>query len=318
MKKLIEDSFKEVGLPEEVIQPVLATFKLAYEFVLSEPEDYSKVGNSRLGGIADLPAHIPYPISKSGYLMQLIAQINLSELSEEVIPNLPKQGWLYFFQLSMEEFKVIYFDGSLSELSLSVLDSKLFAKYEEPFDSYKVDLKLIPTIKESLLNQLLDDYCLDKWDEYQDKLKDILRPKSLLGGNDQCIQVNSLIDALRSKGALSELENAMYRYDLHIDGNDNYPRFTYWDERLKLEPDDVEIQKIVKRNDDAIAYAPTFVKNREFYQKELSKWHLLFTIQSIDESQMIWSDYGLLTFCIHENDLLRRDFNNISISHECG
>ncbi len=312
MKQEIEELLKKVGIPIEVIQPVLNTYKPAYELILGEPEDYSLVGSSRVGGVADLPSYIPYPTSKSGHPLQLITQINLSELLVDVIPQLFKRGWLYFFELFQEDFTVIYFDGDSSELKFSHLNTEEFAEYSEPYNSLKIAFNLIPTIDTAKLYNLLYDYLPeDRADNCRTNFEDIYGSKNLIGGNDQCIGVDSIVSALVEKGAFSDMEKKMYKQNLHIDGNDVYPRFHYWDEQLKLRPNDVGVQDIVKQNDEAIAYAPTFVENRKFYQKELNKWHSLLTVKSIDECNMLWNDSGLLTFCIHEDDLLKRNFDNI-------
>ena len=64
--------------------------------VLGRRENYSARGNSRYGGVPDLPASIPWPRSDNGYLTFLM-QIDLGEVPSIAKNPLPKTGFLYFF-----------------------------------------------------------------------------------------------------------------------------------------------------------------------------------------------------------------------------
>ncbi|MFC6100031.1 DUF1963 domain-containing protein [Olivibacter domesticus] len=87
----------------------------------TEQDDYNKKGNTRFGGLPDLPPTMEYPTFTTyhkdimGY--QFIAQLNCEELAPYQ-SYLPREGVLYFFITDQEEFeaKVIYFDGELSAL----------------------------------------------------------------------------------------------------------------------------------------------------------------------------------------------------------
>ena len=93
-------------------------------------EDYSAVGNHRFGGMPDLPPSIPYPrFVADGHddplAYEFIGQVNCASIAS-LQEYLPRTGMLYFFLTtihdiyggsSRETAKVIYFDGSLDELS---------------------------------------------------------------------------------------------------------------------------------------------------------------------------------------------------------
>lgn len=87
----------------------------------TEQDDYSKKGNTRFGGLPDLPPNVEYPTFTTyhqdirGY--QFIAQLNCEELAPYQ-SYLPRKGVVYFFITDQEDFnaKVIYFDGSLDSL----------------------------------------------------------------------------------------------------------------------------------------------------------------------------------------------------------
>lgn len=62
-----------------------------------EPDDYSQVGNSRYGGLPDLPVDFEWPCDSYGRCFSFEIQINLSEVPPFVGKWLPESGMLYFF-----------------------------------------------------------------------------------------------------------------------------------------------------------------------------------------------------------------------------
>lgn len=62
----------------------------------TEPDDYSQTGNSRYGGLPDLPVSLSWPQSRFGYLAFLM-QINLADVPPFAGKRLPDSGLLYFF-----------------------------------------------------------------------------------------------------------------------------------------------------------------------------------------------------------------------------
>lgn len=62
----------------------------------TEPDDYSQVGNSRYGGLPDLPVGYEWP-QASGHYGEFLMQINLSNVPPFVGKCLPDVGMLYFF-----------------------------------------------------------------------------------------------------------------------------------------------------------------------------------------------------------------------------
>ncbi|SHE77770.1 DUF1963 domain-containing protein [Pedobacter caeni] len=98
---------------------LLALWSVALE--TTKPDDYSRKGNCRFGGLPDLPKDMAYPTFTTyhndvlGY--QFIAQLNCEELST-FQSFLPRKGILYFFITDQEDFsaKVIYAETELSDL----------------------------------------------------------------------------------------------------------------------------------------------------------------------------------------------------------
>lgn len=94
----------------------------------TEKDDYSTVGNTRFGGLPDLPPELPYPTITPGATgpdtgSQFIAQLNCAEL-QAFQEYLPRDGMLYFFLDDQESFecKVYYHTDSSQLISASKLD----------------------------------------------------------------------------------------------------------------------------------------------------------------------------------------------------
>lgn len=315
MKKQLEQLLIDSEISKDIINRVIDTYKEAYRLVLKNKEDYSNIGNSRVGGLPDLPPNISYPLSKNGYLFQLVAQINLADLQFEVVKNLPKKGLLYFFQLLDDDYetKVLYFNGELNELKLFEHNGQSeFLEYCEPFPAFKVNFELIPTIQSNLLtNLIIEEYGDEVYDDLFERLNHLFCEGRRIGGNPQFISRSPLVSAIMEKGNLSTLETQLFGYDYHLDGKNTFERWTYWDERLADEPNNEDLKSIVKNMEDLINFCPVFVNNRSHYQNLLKKWHVLLVIDSIDECEMCWNDAGLLTFCINEDDLAINNFENV-------
>ncbi|GAA3783660.1 DUF1963 domain-containing protein [Flavobacterium ginsengiterrae] len=115
-------------------------------FVTTIPDTYDELGNTRMGGLPDLPVNVDYPTltideEKKGY--QFIAQINCSFIAG-LQDYLPRTGILYFFINDQEDFsaKVIYYDGEIEKLkSAKELNIDEDFIYDEAgiFHPFKVD-----------------------------------------------------------------------------------------------------------------------------------------------------------------------------------
>lgn len=148
---LFEEGYSELG---EIIKKYQ---KNIIKVCSKENEKQIAIGESKLGGYPDLPSEIPYPIM-SGYTtlgneakhyeksaMQLVAQINLSDIADCDSENLlPHTGMLYFFWSgeimpihemladdldNLDYHKVIWFNGDLSMLKRTKPSIPYYSKY---------------------------------------------------------------------------------------------------------------------------------------------------------------------------------------------
>ncbi|GAA0543192.1 DUF1963 domain-containing protein [Chitinophaga japonensis] len=90
----------------------------------TEPDTYATKGNTRFGGLPDLPPGMGYPAFTTYHGdtkgMQFIAQLNLASLAAYQ-EYLPRTGILYFFIEDQESFncRVFYYDGDPAQLQFA-------------------------------------------------------------------------------------------------------------------------------------------------------------------------------------------------------
>ena len=87
---------------------------------LGDLEKYTKTGNSRYGGIPDLPPSIDWPES-AGIYYGFLMQLNLAEIPSIQKHPLPSSGMLYFFLDDDEDAtdviaKVVFYQGDMAVL----------------------------------------------------------------------------------------------------------------------------------------------------------------------------------------------------------
>jgi len=151
--------------------------RLSIGFLPTKEDDYSQKGNTRFGGIPDLPPNFVWPSiftgepgeyrvnEKAGKLCEFIAQINCSEF-REMHYYFPKHGILYFFVEDHFETKaqVFYYDGDPNELisakDLGINPAKDCYKFSEDeeypiFPSKPAKVDIFPHI--SILNPIMDE-----------------------------------------------------------------------------------------------------------------------------------------------------------------
>jgi len=96
-------------------QELLDELQFNYKLKCFDDEDYSKLGNTRLGGLPDLPKDVEYPYNNEGYY-NLLCQINFAEFDNK-LGKLPEKGLLSIFDGHCQEDDFItIFTESLDNL----------------------------------------------------------------------------------------------------------------------------------------------------------------------------------------------------------
>jgi len=148
---LLENKLEQCPDLQKYKDAIFSNARLAIGFTIIKRDDYSSKGNTRFGGLPDLPPGMDFPKvaeeweypceSHAGRLCQFIAQINFSEL-RGMQDYLPESGILYFFIESQflpspvicDVAQVFYYDGDVGCLQSA---NDLSVKPEDIFDFHE-------------------------------------------------------------------------------------------------------------------------------------------------------------------------------------
>src|SRR5262245_46227905 len=112
----LDEQLARHGL-ERVADAIRPLAREAVHLTTGDPDDYSRTGGTRLGGVPDFPGGVRWPQAGRGASaphLAFLAQINLGEMPRTVDGLLPAAGMLYFFSDSIGEdsVRVLYHAGS--------------------------------------------------------------------------------------------------------------------------------------------------------------------------------------------------------------
>lgn len=288
----IEDTIKENKL-EDIRDLLYKYAEPCIEICVEEEENYTKVGNSRIGGYPDLPSNIQWPCEEDEYYT-FIAQINLSELPQNVVEELPKEGILYFF-LGIDEpsydieHKVFYYNGDITKLEKTMppkgkeevcFDEREFISCKVSFNP-QISIKIDSEASEKIFQDYIEIYeilCCSSdtiWGQ-ADAKRDAYFYRNELG--------SLMFNHYKSiEELMKEIE------EKRTDGNEEYAQI--------LEGE--VLPKLIHYN-----------KNKELHEKGIEEWHSLLKLSSLDEVGMCWWDAGDLEFLINKTDLKNLNFTN--------
>lgn len=244
-----------------------------------EDDETLPVGVSKMGGAADLPENLAWPVWHDRQLSFLV-QLNLAELSRfRLAGDLPEEGLLSFFYDCQEQpwgydpnhaggWRVFYFPIGVDELTRKESPSSDDPLYE-PFGlSFQETLTLPPSDSRIIqaINLSPDD--LDKYESMMETLYE--QPLHQIFGYPAQIQSEMQLEC-------QWVSNGIYCGDAT---GHQHPR----------------AQELAKKADD---------------------WLLLLQLGSDDVSEMMWGDCGRLYFWIRQQDLLERDFDKVWMILQC-
>ena len=273
------------NLPK-VLQPYQAniqkTIKPVIDIKLSQADNLP-IWASKVGGHPYLPLTHDYPHDSNGLPLQLLAQINLSDVPTNDL--LPRAGMLLFFiggddlygmdfddQQTQDGFRVLYFDTVITDESqlwqdFSAIEEKIAAsaEYFSPIDREKPSLSIsyhLTKREMSYSDCHFQNEVLNGSDFWDDVLK-----------NDDDLYEQILDEEKLFNGGGHKLLG--------------YPLFT---------------------QDDPRNSHPAF-----------KDYILLFQLDSADvgDYQILWGDCGIGNFFIHPDDLQRQDFSKVFYNWDC-
>ena len=311
-----------IGFDKETIQKYKSTSKPTFIIKLEGKEDYIKTGNSRIGGVPDLPDNLEYPTKKDEEVIKhyvFIAQINLEDIpfiNNSIYPN---SGILYFYihndddSMSKVEHLVVYSNSSPDQLRKFESKTKINytqSNYDEPFPSQKISFNR----EESIDLHHLEDNGQDIL-QSDDKFHEVFERTSRFGGHFYSVDTNIPASIIQELEVLPYEETFFlsrgYLTGDKLYANSNQMHFDYYEKKIKEAQSEEEIanyQKSLKDMEDKIELEKKLLPKKEFYIDLLNKWEFMLSIDSIDECEMLWWDASILEFYINKDDLQKKDF----------
>ena len=317
---------QNLDFPTKLFEVYQASAKPVFPIVLREQEDYTSLGNSRIGGYPDLPKQVEYPRDlgnspeKDRYY-NFIAQINLSEVPGQIDESMPKEGILYFFlhndDESMSEVNhlVYYWNGTSSDLQKFQAPAGIKFTgdaYEKPFPAYKISFES----DHSIDLHHLEDHCQEELQQ-NEQLYDLFDRRSRFGGHSYSADGYLTPQIVYYQNLLSYDERHLL-YQGYLTGEKDFatessPLLQQYEEKLKIEKSIISqqfYQSQIREIHRQRAVENSKKGQEEAYKKILNDWILLIAINSIDECEMLWWDSSVLEFYINRNELKQLDFSS--------
>jgi hypothetical protein len=283
----------ELGLAESILEPFRAArferiwtdlVRLARPALAVELRQGAPAGKSKLGGLPDLPSGADWP-RRGPKPLVFIAQLDLEEVANYLRePRLPTTGLLSFFYEAdlytsgdspddRGAWRVLLLSEPLSRQSADAVPPPSAPGEYHPA-SWRFDeagVAFIPRI------------CLPEAEH-------LLMARLGVGGADYQAYY-ALMDELRQAHGLTGLSQLLgYPAEIQHD-----PFVTCQLASHGLEPQ--------TRDDWKSGQVPRLLESRE-------SWRLLLQVDSISEINMGWADSGLLYYCIRDEDLGAREWDN--------
>jgi uncharacterized protein YwqG len=117
----LDEQIARHGL-ERVADDIRPLAREAIHLATAGPDDYSQVGNTRLGGVPDLPVSFKWPTirrrRRGSQQLAFLAQLNLAELPRTRDGLFPPEGLFYFFSDSVggHDFVRVLFHPNATQL----------------------------------------------------------------------------------------------------------------------------------------------------------------------------------------------------------
>ena len=236
------------------------------------PDNYSIVGNTRFGGLPDLPLGVAYPTWDVPYManrtehLSFFAQLNCEELAP-CQSYLPRTGMLYFFIKEEEEYdNVVWYHPNTDGLSTGLLleDMDFNNSYRhEPYKPCKAEIRKLAALPVNLGNKPFYEHETEAFKTGKSKA--------------------AFHESLGRKGVLPENSN---EYSPHMNHSIND----------SIKP---------AGGDTPQAEAASKLGGRP------EDWTILLRLYSDRKCGFNFYDAGELYFVIHKNDLAKHDFSKV-------
>lgn len=247
----------------------------------------TKLGQSKLGGAPDLPNKIKWPkIKGEDRHYSFIGQINLNEIQQYDIENqLPNKGLLYFYYdiENWDEGRVIYTNNT-EELKRAAFPNDI-AQEKRSFLQRLLKMRG----KKYIFNECFVEINIEYYSMPEDSIE-LKRLKQL-----NCLSKNNELifnEEVFEKGLLHDEDERNSNH--HLLGYYNGIQHNY--------------------------YQLDLIKEKGKTIEEINKaleWKLLLQLDSDNNLDAMWGDWGKIYFFIHKDDLENLNFNKVKVIGEC-
>lgn len=183
LKELNKYKWDDFNTVKSMVQPAVE--------IISNQSNNIPVGTSKIGGTPDLPSVLAWPTFE-GKSMLFFAQINLAEISSyHRNEYLPKNGIIYFFAYFPEpenefgaayeflkdkkEYKILFYDGEISELKNTTFPDDIIPDYQFPSSqtSFRTFFQLPPSMETGIIeSSTLSERDKESIQQYNDQFSD--------------------------------------------------------------------------------------------------------------------------------------------------
>lgn len=270
----LEEAIREHGL-EAHREAILATARPAVYLRLGEAGQ-GDVGQSRMGGIPDLPDSLPWPVDPLlGRLRSFLVQINLAQVPDFADNPLPRNGMLYVFADENED--------RADQLIVHTGDEPLRPRPPAPDAQFVTDWydDLVPHRLTLVLGADVPRWATD---DYQALIEAV--------GDD-----DFALDDLA--GTLSGGQGRAGKLLGHASGIGHDPR---------------EDAYVVREVNAEWLY--NYEQRGTLDMSGAARWTNLLEVESVQAVNLLIGDAGYLQVLAHEDDLRRHDFSRVYVSME--
>lgn len=250
-----------------------------------------KKGQSKLGGLPDLPSGIKWPHSKyNNEPLSFIGQIVLSEITKfDDKKELPQTGMLYFFfNLNSGDDGTILYFKDLNNLRQAESPFKIETK-KKTFWQKLFSRKEIEKVLNENTIEFYEDFNFPSWDSL--RAEKIFRESGTNISPNEAFE-EGIFEEMYDEGETETTPNH------HLLGLYQGIQNEFHELSMANNPKNLMDLSVSDIN-------------------ELLQWKLLFQLDSDENLNLNIGDWGKTYFFIHQKDLQNCDFNKIRIISDC-
>lgn len=332
MKQDIIDKINLTKLSEETKLNIINS--LTSRYLVEYKKEKVNIGDSKIGGYPHLPMNFEYP-QEDLFFYEFVGQINLSDLTDNDIPNFPQKGIMYFFidddfEVSNVNTKVLILNNDLSELEVKHPPKNKKSRCETFIDRTELTELKLTLNKDFTIDQNLLSKIVEEQESHGDDSKSVFDVEQFYTCNQIWGFTTTWGGGDADWSAYLAKRRFICLYWLTLDHKIEYLKkenidFSVW---LHNQVDEAILKQkeiLIKHDKTAYIYSywekeledleytkenlAEFIDNFEYHKSESKKWKMFFSLSSESDAQMCFGD-GKMEFFVNSDDLKNRNFDN--------